>query len=172
MNVLTAYFSMKGETIAPGLKVVNLEKGHTAASAEAVQEAVGGDLFEMETVKTYRKDHFEMIREAKEELDAGDRPLLKALPEDFEKYDVVFLGYPNWYNTLPAPLMTFLESLDWKGKTVFPFNTSGGGGLGNSVDVIRKLCPEADVKDGMGFEGHEIEERLEEVKAWAENCLK
>jgi len=79
---------------------------------------------------------------------------------------------PLVYGWLPAPLMTFLESLDWKGKTVFPFNTSGGGGLGNSVDVIRKLCPEADVKDGMGFEGHEIEERLEEVKAWAENCLK
>ena len=78
MAILTAFFSMKGETIAPGMKIVNLVKGHTAAVAETIQAAVGGDLFEMETVKTYNPDHMKMIYEAQDELKQGIRPELKA----------------------------------------------------------------------------------------------
>ena len=80
MKILTVYFSLKGETIAPGMKVVNLEKGHTAQAAEYIQQAVGGDLFEVKTVKEYIKDHMKMIYEAKDELTKGIRPELKALP--------------------------------------------------------------------------------------------
>ena len=73
-NILTVFYSLKGETIAPLMRVVNLEKGHTAVAAEYIQKAVGGDLFEIETVKTYIKDHMKMIHEAKEELEKGIRP--------------------------------------------------------------------------------------------------
>ena len=116
MKILTVYFSLKGETIAPGMKVVNLEKGHTAQAAEYIQQAVGGDLFEVKTVKEYIKDHMKMIYEAKDELTKGIRPELKALPDQFEQYDTVFLGYPNWWNTLPMPVVSFLEKLDWTGS--------------------------------------------------------
>ena len=108
MKILTAYFSLKGQTIAPGMKIVNLDKGHTAAAAEFIQQAVGGDLFEIQTVKTYLADHMKMIYEAKEELEQGIRPELKGFPKDFAEYDTVFLGYPNWWNTLPMPVVTFL----------------------------------------------------------------
>ena len=74
MAILTVFFSLKGETIAPGMKIVNLEKGHTAVVAEAIHRAIGGDLFEIETVKTYIADHMKMIYEAKEELEQGVRP--------------------------------------------------------------------------------------------------
>ena len=109
MAILTAFFSMKGETIAPGMKIVNLEKGHTAVAAETIQSAVGGDLFEMETVKTYNPDHMKMIYEAQDELKAGIRPELKAYPENLDQYDTVFLCYPNWWNTLPMPVLGVIE---------------------------------------------------------------
>ena len=76
-KVCTVYYSLKGETIAPGMQIVNLEKGHTAVAAEFVQKAVGGDIFEFETVKTYLEDHMKMIYEAKEELEKGIYPELK-----------------------------------------------------------------------------------------------
>ena len=110
MKILTVFFSMKGETIAPGMKVVDLEKGHTNVAAEYIQQAVGGDLFEIETVKTYIADHMKMIYEAKEELEKGVRPELKAYPDNFDDYDTVFLGYPNWWNTLPMPVVSFLAT--------------------------------------------------------------
>ena len=74
MAILTIFFSLKSETIAPGMKIVNLEKGHTAVVAEAIQHAAHGDIFEIETQKTYITDHMKMIYEAKEELEQGIRP--------------------------------------------------------------------------------------------------
>ena len=94
-KILIAYFSLKGETIAPGMKIVNLEKGNTAVAAEYIQKAVGGDLFEIETVKTYIKDHMKMIYEAKEELEAGTRVEVKGYPDNFDEYGTVYLGFPK-----------------------------------------------------------------------------
>ena len=167
MKILTAYFSLKGQTIAPGMKIVNLDKGHTAAAAEFIQQAVGGDLFEIQTVKTYLADHMKMIYEAKEELEQGIRPELKGFPKDFAEYDTVFLGYPNWWNTLPMPVVTFLEGLDWTGKRVIPFNTSEGSGLGKSVDKIREICKGADVEAGYALKGSQVDGKQSEIEAWA-----
>lgn len=94
MAVLTVYFSLKGETITPQMTVEVLEKGHTAVAAEFIQQAVGGELFEIETVKEYIKDHMKMIYEAKDELSQEIRPELKSYP-DISEFDTVFLGYPN-----------------------------------------------------------------------------
>ena len=85
-----------GEKIAPGMKIVNLEKGNTAVAAEYIKKAVGGDLFEIETVKTYIKDHMKMIYEAKEELEAGTRVEVKGYPDNFDEYGTVYLGFSNW----------------------------------------------------------------------------
>ena len=90
MKILTVYFSMKGETISSGMKIVNLEKGNTASAAEFIQEAVGGDLFEIQTVKTYLKDHMKMIYEAQDEQKQGIRPELKSYPE-IDGYDTIFI---------------------------------------------------------------------------------
>ena len=170
-KILTVFYSLKGETIAPGMKIVNLEKGYTASAAEFVQKAVGGDLFEIETVKTYIKDHMKMIYEAKEELEKGIRPELKRYPGLLSEYDTIFIGYPNWWNTLPMPVVTFLEHYDWTGKRIIPFCTSGGSGLGNSVADLKKICTGADVADGGAFLGHEVEASEAEIAAWAKKSL-
>ena len=167
MSVITVYFSMKGETIAPGMKIVNLKKGHTAVAAEFIQNAVGGDLFEIETVKEYIKDHMKMIYEAKDELEKGIRPELKGYPENWDSYDTVFLGYPNWWNTLPMPVVTFLEHMDWNGKRIIPFNTSEGSGLGQSVDKIREICTGTEVDDGYALKGSQVDDLEEQIAFWA-----
>ena len=169
-NIITIFYSLKGETIAPGMKIVNLEKGHTAVAAEFIQKAVGGDLFELETVKTYVEDHMKMIYEAKEELDKGIRPELKAYPE-LDKYDTVFLCYPNWWNTMPMPVIGFLERYDWNGKKIIPFCTSGGGGLGKSVADIKAICTGAEVADGGTCPGHEVAGSEEQIASWAKQAL-
>ena len=102
-KIAVVYYSLKGETITPGMKIVNLEKGHTAAAAEFIGQAVGGDLIELETVKSYNPDHMKMIYEAKEELDKGIRPALKECP-DISEYDVIFLDFgimvPGFFHLL------------------------------------------------------------------------
>lgn len=127
-KIAIVYYSLAGETIAPGMKIVNLEKGHTAVAAEFIQKAVGGDLYPLETVKTYVADHMKMIYEAKEEKERGIRPELKSYP-DLTGYDTVFLGFPNWWNTMPMPVIGFLERTNWQGKKIIPFVTSGGAAL-------------------------------------------
>lgn len=155
-NVLTAFFSMTGETYANG-SVVNLDKGYTHIAAEYIQEAVGGDLFHIEQVREYSADHFKMIEEAKAELQGDERPELKIYPDGIDQYDTVILAFPNWWNTLPMPVVTFLTRFDFSGKKIIPFNTSGGGGFGNSIAAIRKYAPGAEVTDGLSVPGTQVE---------------
>ena len=115
-NILTAYFSMKGQTIGPGMKITYQEKGNTMIAAEFIQKAVGGDLFEIEADRNYSEDHMVLIEEAKQELNAGTRVPVKQYPDTLEQYDTIFLGYPNWWNTMPMVLFTFLEHYDWTGN--------------------------------------------------------
>lgn len=169
-KIAVVYYSLKGETIAPGMKIVNLEKGHTAVAAEFIQKAVGGDLIELETVKAYTNDHMKMIYEAKEELEKGIRPELKSYPK-LDGYDTVFLGFPNWWNTMPMPVIGFLEHYDWQGKRILPFVTSGGGGFGKSLDDLRKICVGAEIGNGGQFLGHEVESSEQKIAAWAKEAL-
>ena len=170
-KTITVFYSLKGETIAPGMKIVNLEKGHTAAAAEFIQKAVGGELFEVETVKTYNPDHMKIIYEAKEELEKGIYPELKNYP-NLDEYDSIFLGFPNWWNTIPTPVFNFLMHYDWNGKRIIPFVTSGGGGFGKSIADIKKLCEGAVVEENGGeFLGHQVETSEEEIASWAKNVI-
>ena len=172
MKTLIAFFSMKGQTIAPGMKIVDLEKGHSAVVAETIQAAVGGDLFEMETVKTYNPDHMKMIYEAQVELKQGIRPELKAYPENLDPYDTVFLCYPNWWNTLPMPVLGFIERYDWNGKRIIPVNTSEGSGAGQSVQKIREVCKGAEVEAPYELIGSQVDSRIEEIRTWAKGKSK
>lgn len=165
-NVLTAFFSMTGETYANG-SVVNLDKGFTHIAAEYIQEAVGGDLFHIEQVREYSADHFKMIEEAKEELQSDARPELKQYPENIDQYSIIILAFPNWWNTLPMPVVTFLTKYDLTGKTIIPFNTSGGGGFGKSINAIKKYAPGALVKDGLTVPGTQVESSKIRIQEWA-----
>lgn len=170
-RILTVYYSLRGETYAPGGKTVFLKKGHTASAAEAVHEAVGGDLSEIETVKNYSADHREMILEAKQEFEENARPLLKTDP-DPAPYEIVFLGFPNWWNTVPMPVLSFLEAHDWNAKKIIPFVTSGGSGFGNSLKDIADACSGAMIMEGKEILGHQAELLKDEIMKWAEDALK
>ena len=146
--ILTVYFSHKGETYFPdGIRVV--DKGNTEIVAEHIQKAVGGDLFEIDTVKPYSAEYRKCCVEAKAEADANARPEVKNLPDSIEKYDTIFVCYPNWCGTTPMSILSFLDTYDLSGKKMVPLCTNEGSGMGNSERDLKKLYPNAIWKEGL-----------------------
>lgn len=170
-KILTVYFSLKGQTIAPGMKIINLKKGNTAVAAEYIQKAVCGEIFEIETVKTYIEDHFEMIEEAKKEFNNKTRVEVKNYLDNLEDYDVIFLGYPNWWNTIPMVVVTFLEHYNLAGKRIIPFCTNEGSGLGNSVTDLKKICKGAVVEEGISIRGSQAINSEKMIAEWAKKMI-
>lgn len=167
-KVITVFFSMTGQTWAGNGGVIDLKKGFTNIAAEYIQEAVGGDLFQIEQVRQYSKDHFTMINEAKEEFQNHERPALKAFCENLDDYDTVFLGFPNWWGTVPMPVLTFLEHYDWSGKRIIPFVTSGGSGFANALKDIAASAKGAIIDpDGLAIQGVKVSESKDLIQKWA-----
>ena len=166
MATLIAYYSRKGENYWAG-SVKNLSKGNTEIVAEFIQEAVGGDLFEIETIEEYATDYYECTDEAQEELRANARPVLKDYPESIDGYDTIFLGYPNWWGTCPMCVFTFLDHYDWAGKRIIPFCTSEGSGMGSSERDIKAACPGATVEKGLSITGNKAAKSQSKVESWA-----
>ncbi len=167
-KIVTVFLSMKGETYVNG-SIVNLSKGNTNVAAEFIQEATGCDLFEVEPVREYSHDHFTMIEEAKAELRSGELPEIKKFLDNFSDYDVFFLGYPNWWGTIPMPVATFLNHYDWNGKRIIPFCTNEGSGLGRSVNDIKKYCSGADIEKGFSIHGAETQSLKMQIMNWAKS---
>ena len=103
---------------------------------------------------------------AKEELSNNSRPELTEIVDDMDSYDVIYIGYPNWYGTMPMAVFTFLESYDFSGKTIIPYCTHEGSGLGQSVRDIKKLCPNSRVLDGLAIKGGSVNRTQNDVSAW------
>lgn len=143
-NVLIAYFSRSGENYNVGV----VERGNTDLLAEIIADETGGKLFRIETVKKYPVAYDEMLAVATEERTNKERPELKNTIDDFESYDVVFVGYPIWWGDMPMAMYNFLESYDWSDKTVIPFNTHEGSGQANTVNTIKGICEGAEVMSG------------------------
>lgn len=169
-NILIAYYSRKGQNYWNG-SIKNLPKGNTEIVAEMVQRAVGGELFEIETVKEYPADYTECTEVAKEELRAQARPELKTYPESIDEYDIIFLGYPCWWGTMPMGVYTFLEHFDFAGKKIVPFCTHEGSRMGGSVNQIKKTAPGAVVLEGLPVHGAEAAGSEKAVAAWAKKSL-
>ena len=170
MANLIVYYSRKGENYWAG-GVKDLEKGNTERVAEFVQEAVGGDLFEIQTVKDYPADYYACIEEAKAELRADARPEHQAYPESLDAYDTVFLGYPNWWGTCPMCVLTFLERFDLAGKRIIPFCTNEGSGMGVSEKRLKEVCTGAKVESGLSVIGNQAAGSRDRVMAWARKMV-
>lgn len=140
--------------------------GTTEKVAREIQQQTGGDLFKMETVQNYPTNHKQLLDYAKKELDANARPSLKATVPNLDSYDVVFVGYPIWWYTLPMPLFTFFESHTFAGKTVIPFCSHGGSRLSGTVELIKKLAPNATVLGGLAISRDETARVQADVSAW------
>lgn len=169
-NVLTVYYSKKGQTIGPGMKMVYQEKGNTRMAAEYIQEATDCDLFEIQPDRIYSEDHMELIEQAKQELQAGIRVPVKEFP-DISAYDTVFVGYPNWWNTMPMVLFTFLEHYDWHGKRIIPFCTNEGSGLGESVKDIKAICHGAHICSEKAWTDSQVSSNHAKIMSWAKESI-
>ena len=166
MANLIVYYSRKGENYWNG-SIKDLKKGNTEIVAEFIQKAVGGDLFEVDTVKPYSSSYYACIDEAQKELRANDRPEIKGFVEDISKYDTIFVGYPNWWGTMPMCMFTFLEHYDLTGKKIVPFCTNEGSGMGSSERDLKKICKGANVVSGLAIHGAESAQSESKVAAWA-----
>lgn len=164
-KILIAYYSRKGQNYVNGA-IKNLAKGNTEIVAEMIQGAVGGELFEIDTVKSYPVDYTECTNVAKVEIQQKARPELKSYLASIDEYDKIFLGYPIWWSVPPMAVSTFLEHYDFSGKKIFPFATHEGSGLGGSVSYIKKICPKAEVLDGLAIHGAEANQAFAQVSRW------
>lgn len=162
---LIAYFSRKGNNYVGG-SIVNLSIGNTEVVANIIQELKGSDMFEIQTVKSYPKDYTETTNVAQKELRENARPELTEIVEDMDSYDVIYLGYPNWWGTMPMAVYTFLESYDFSGKTIIPYCTHEGSGMGSSERDIKKLCPNAKVFSGLAIRGGSVSRADKDVEKW------
>jgi len=174
MATLIVYYSRKGENYWAG-SVRDLPKGNTERVAEFIAQATGGDLFEIETVKTYAANYYECIEDAKAELRANARPELKRYLEDagldIANYDTIFVGYPNWWGTCPMCVFTFLEHYDLADKRIVPFCTNEGSGMGSSERQLKKVCPGAKVESGLSITGNQTANSQAKVVAWAKKFV-
>jgi flavodoxin len=162
---LIAYYSRKGQNYVSG-RIVDLKVGNTEVVANMIHKITGGDMFHIESVTAYPNDYTEATEVAKNELRAKARPKLTGHVENMGTYDVIFLGYPNWWGTMPMPVYTFLESHDFSGKTIVPFCTHEGSGMGHSEQDIAKACPKATVRKGIAIHGTNASSAGSDVSSW------
>ena len=148
-RVLVAYFSRAGENYSVGV----IDKGNTAIVAELIAEHTGADLFEIIPAVPYPFDYEEMKIVSTRERDSNARPEIANTVENWDDYDVVFLGYPIWYTDMPMIVYNFLESYDFSGKTVIPFNTHEGSGQSGTQSRIEAAIPAATVLNGLAIRG-------------------
>ena len=150
-SVLIAYFSWSG---------------NTEQVAQIIQQETGGDLFEIAPATPYTNDYNELLDIAQQEQSDNARPELADQVENWEQYDTIFVGYPNWWSDAPMAVYTFVESYDWSGKTLVPFNTSASGGFGRSLSGLEESAPGASILDGISFTERNLGDAQSEVAAW------
>ncbi len=165
-KVLVAYFSRSGENYGVG----HVEKGNTQVLAETIAEQTGAATFHIEPVVPYADDYDGCVEQAKKEKEAGARPAIKG-DVKVEDYDVIFLGYPNWWADCPMAVYTFIERHNWAGKVVMPFCTHEGSGLSATEASLRKACAGAVVKKGLALRGRTAQKDRETAKEAVEKWI-
>ena len=167
---LIIYYSRTGENYWNG-SIKNISKGNTEIVAEFIQKAVGGDLFQVDTVKPYAAGYYECIGEAQQELREQARPELKEYLESIDEYDNIFVCGPCWWGTFPMSIFTQLERLDWTGKKVMAVMTHEGSGLGSCERDLKKICKGAAFGKGLAVHGADAAGSESVVAAWAKKVV-
>ncbi len=153
-GILVAYFSWSG---------------NTRQMAQMIQEETDGELFEISPAVPYTDDYDTLLDVAQQEQADNARPELAGQVENWDSYDIVFVGYPDWWSDAPMLIYSFLESYDWEGKTLIPFCTSGGSGFGRSLDQIPDSVPGATVLEGLHVSGSSVDSAGEDIAAWIDS---
>lgn len=150
-KILIAYFSWSG---------------NTKAVAEAIHARTGGDIYEIVPETPYSQNYSATVDKAKQEQQSNARPAIRNRLTDISKYDIIFIGYPNWWGSLPMPVATFMDGCSWQGKTVAPFFTHGGGGVQNCDRDLRRLAAGANVTEYLCLSGNRARTAQSEIDTW------
>ena len=165
MADLIAFFSRNGQNYVRGM-VQDLAVGNAEVVAGIIQRLTGAELFKLEPLQEYSRNYKECIAQAQADQQRNARPELKRCPESLREYETIYLGYPNYWSTMPMVVFTFLERYDFTGKTIRPFCTHEGSGLGSSEQDIRRLCPGAKVEPGLAVQGGSVRHAEPAIRAW------
>lgn len=163
---LILYYSRKGQNSVDG-SVRSIQKGNTEIVAEYIRDAVGGDLFEIETVKDYAADYYDCTDEARKEFRENARPELKRYLDSIAQYDNIFVCGPSWWDTFPMAVFSQLERLDFTGKKVMAVMTHEDGGLGNGERDLQKICKGATFGRSLSVRGADVVKQARNIAAWA-----
>lgn len=162
---LIAFYSRADENYVSGM-LRNLTVGNTEVAAGILQELTDADLFKIEQVQPYAKGYNQCIAQAQEDQKRDARPELKAYPESIDAYDTIYLGFPNYWSTMPMAVFTFLEHFDFSGKIIKPFCTHEGSGMGRSEKDIKRLCTNAKVEKGLAIYGSSVSRSRKDFEKW------
>lgn len=137
-----------------GILIVYLTRTkNTKTVAQIIHKQTGGKLVELELQNPYPENYKAIVDQVARENETGFLPPLKTKIDSIEKYDTVFIGFPTWGMQLPPPMKSFLSQNNLKGKTIIPFNTNAGYGIGSSFDKIKELCTECKILEGFSIKG-------------------
>ena len=161
-KVLIVFFSHAGENYNVG----NIKVGNTKLVADEIQKVTGGDEFEIVANKNYDLPYNDLVNVAKEETEKGEKPSFKGEVKNIDDYDTVFIGGPIWWGTYPRVMFTFFDKYDLNGKTIIPFSTHEGSGLGSVVEDLKTLYPNATFKEAFSIYGTETRKDLSKVDKW------
>ncbi len=175
-HILIAYFTWADNTVVEDPSAVDVDAttsasvlapGNAAKIAGWIQQKVGGDLFSIVVSEPYSSDYDECLERAADEKAEQARPTLADHVSGMEDYDIVFLGFPNWWYTLPMAVLSFVEEYDFSGKTIIPFCTHGTGGLSNTIqDLTTALPDDVTILDPIGVYRPEVDNSRPSVQEW------
>ena len=165
MKAIIVYYSRSGENLVNGT-LKNLKIGNTEMAALILQKITGADLFRIVPKQDYPEEYCHCIDLARQDLLRKKRPDLKAVPEHLETYSRIYLGYPNYWGTKPAPVFSFLEQSDLSGQEIWPFCTHEDGGFGHSLEDLKRVCPASVIADGLSIRGAEVQNETEAMEHW------
>lgn len=154
------------ETGSTSLVVYFSWSGNTESVANEIQTQTEADIFEIIPAEPYTDDYNTLLDIAQDEQANNARPAIAEIVQNFEQYDVVYLGYPNWWGDMPMILYTFLDEYDFSGKTIAPFVTSGGSGFSSTISTIESMEPDAVVTEGLSLGSSEADDPAESVTEW------
>lgn len=175
-KILIAYFTWSDNTVVENPDSIDvdaetsasvLSPGNAELIANWIAEETGGDLFSIKTQNKYSSDYDECLNQARKERDNNERPALVGKVNNIDDYDVIFLGFPNWWYTCPMAVFTFVESYDLEGKTIIPFCTHGTGGLSRTIRDLKNILPEnCEVLEAIGVYRPEVKNSKNKVLDW------
>lgn len=175
-RILVAYYTLPEtdgtDTDAGASRVVvnGQVQGNVEYMANIISDASGADMFRINTVQTYPTIHQPLVNQASDELDRNYRPALSAQIENLDDYDIIFVGYPNWWGDMPMPVYSFFDEHDLSGKTIIPFTAHGGSGFASTVSRITQLEPGATVSgDRYSVERSRVSADEQNIRNWVNN---